>query len=526
MLDYEAVPGSIILVDQDQEIVVSPIPSSDPDDPLNWSRNRKLLSMFCMVVYMVAIVVPSNSLYSIFSVLTEESGQTLDELNQGTGYMFLFFGLGCLICQPLGQQYGKRPIYLLSVLGTLAVQLWSPYAKSQGAWIGSRILQGALGAPMETMCEITISDVFFEHERGRWVGVYAFALMFSSYIAPLVAGFIAEGMNWKWVFYWGSIFNGVCLVFLFFFFEETNYVREHVAQPVPKEGSVLEGSSGSGDPEKIDDYSEGRSESSLEHQQKPMKTYRQKLALWDKPRKNMLWEMFKRPFIIFFKFPPVVYAGFLYGSGIIFFNILNASASMILSAPPYNFKPSMVGLCYVSPIIVTFITSWYSGYLSDLLRIKLAKRNGGLSEPEHRLWIILIHIILNPAMLVLWGVGAYNGIHWIGPVIGMGIIGGLATIPAVSSVNYALDCYREIGSDSLVTLIVIRNCMSFGIGYGITPWITREGLKNAFGEAAGVSAACMGTFFIVLVVGKRMRKWTKKDYWNFVQKSIDNGMVH
>lgn len=103
---------------------------------------------------------------------------------------------------------------------------------------------------METMCEITISDVFFEHERGRWVGVYAFALMFSSYIAPLVAGFIAEGMNWKWVFYWGSIFNGVCLVFLFFFFEETNYVREHVAQPVPKEGSVLEGSSGSGDPEK------------------------------------------------------------------------------------------------------------------------------------------------------------------------------------------------------------------------------------------------------------------------------------
>lgn len=522
MLDYDAIPGSITLVDDDHEIVVSPTPSDDPDDPLNWSKRRKWLSMFCMVVYMVAVVVPSNSLYSIFSVLTaQDNGLSLDELNQGTGYMFLFFGLGCLICQPLGQQYGKRPIYLLSVLGTLAVQLWSPFASTRGAWIGSRILQGALGSPMETMCEITVSDVWFEHERGTWVGVYAFALMFSSYIAPLVAGFIAEGMGWRWVFYWGSIFNGVCLVFLFFFQEETNYVRE---MPPHGDSSIMEPEEGSTDfSEKGTDNSGQGTERQLA---RPRKTFRQKLALWDKPRKNMLWEMFKRPFLIFFRFPPVVYAGFLYGSGIIFFNILNASTSLILSSPPYNFKPSMVGLAYVSPIIVTFITSWYGGYLSDILRIKLAKRRGGLSEPEDRLWIILIHIILNPAMLVLWGVGAYNGIHWIGPVIAMGIIGGLATIPAVSSVNYALDCYREIGSDSLVTLIVIRNCMSFGIGYGITPWIQKQGLKNAFGEAAGISAGCMGTFLLVVLVGKKMRNATKKHYWNFVQKSIDNGMVH
>lgn len=46
------------------------------------------------------------------------TGLTVGDLNTGTGYMFLFFGWGCLIWQPLAQKYGKRPVYLLSVLGT------------------------------------------------------------------------------------------------------------------------------------------------------------------------------------------------------------------------------------------------------------------------------------------------------------------------------------------------------------------------------------------------------------------------
>jgi len=37
----------------------------------------------------------------------------------GTGYMFLFFGWGCVVWQPLALQYGKRPVYLFSILATV-----------------------------------------------------------------------------------------------------------------------------------------------------------------------------------------------------------------------------------------------------------------------------------------------------------------------------------------------------------------------------------------------------------------------
>ena len=74
-------------------------------------------------------------------------------------YMFLFFGLGCLVWQPLALQYGKRPVYLFTILATMTIQLWAPYTKSNGQWIANKILQGFFGAPIESLCEISVTDI-------------------------------------------------------------------------------------------------------------------------------------------------------------------------------------------------------------------------------------------------------------------------------------------------------------------------------------------------------------------------------
>ena len=65
---------------------------------------------------------------------------------------------------------------------------------------------------------------------------------------------------------------------------------------------------------------------------------------------NHLKGMMPRP-LIFLTFPVIVYSGFSYGSNLIWFNVLNGTASLILSEPPYNFSSSIVGLAYFSPLI-------------------------------------------------------------------------------------------------------------------------------------------------------------------------------
>lgn len=61
-MDTSVTPGTTHLVDLNgtmrtthdashKEIVLVPTPSADPEDPLNWSKKRKQLHMFCIFMY-------------------------------------------------------------------------------------------------------------------------------------------------------------------------------------------------------------------------------------------------------------------------------------------------------------------------------------------------------------------------------------------------------------------------------------------------------------------------------------------
>lgn len=270
------------------------------------------------------------------------------------------YDTGCLFWQPLALQYGKRPVYLISILATMATQVWAPYTTSNGQWIANKILQGFLGAPIESLCEISVTDVYFQHERGFYIALYALLLAGSNFVAPLIAGFIADGQGWQWVLYWCAIFCGVGFVFLFFFLEETNYSRSVVLGHEDHDGTgtntpletVIDGRKRLSDP-KTDE------EPTTYDAAPTTKSYLQKLKLFrtaDMKKPSRLGGMALRP-LIFLSFPVILYAGFSYGSNLVWFNVLNGTSSLILGGPPYNFRASMVGLSYISPLIGTAMAS-------------------------------------------------------------------------------------------------------------------------------------------------------------------------
>lgn len=125
-----------------RDVILVPTPSSDPDDPLNWSRQRKSLSCLCMCAYTLTVGIASSAIYSVLEPISQATQLTLNDLNSGTGYMFLAFGWSCLLWQPLAFQYGKRPVFLFSVLATSMIQVWAPYTKTNGEWIANKVLQG------------------------------------------------------------------------------------------------------------------------------------------------------------------------------------------------------------------------------------------------------------------------------------------------------------------------------------------------------------------------------------------------
>jgi MFS family permease len=124
----------------------------------------------------------------------------------------------------------------------------------------------------------------------------------------------------------------------------------------------------------------------------------------------MMW----RPLVIFFKFPNVTWAGFLYGTNLSWYNVLNATMSLILTAAPYNFKASMVGTAYLASLIGAALATVFTGWFGDKVALYLARRNGGVREPEHRLWSLAFSGLMATSGLILWGVRAAKEVHFYG----------------------------------------------------------------------------------------------------------------
>ncbi|KAB8416411.1 hypothetical protein FH972_024930 [Carpinus fangiana] len=515
------IPGTTYLVDVSHaldttskktlsDIVLVPTPSSDPDDPLNWSPRRKTLATFCWVLYTVVNGIAGANLSSVLVPFSANTGLAVHTLTSGTGYLFLLAGWGLLFWQPFALQYGKRLTYIVSLLALTAISVWAPYCRSEGQWYARSILFGFFAAPIEALPELSVTDLYFTHERGTYLGLYAASLVGSNFFSPFMCGFINDGQGWRWVFFWPAIFCGAGAVVLFFLMEETNYDRHdpplhHNNNPdlsIQTERLEKEGVQPS-----ISD--------APVHCNK--KTYRQKLSLLDTSRP---FTMHKRLVtqLIFLTFPVPVYAGFAYGSTLIWFNVLNATASTILGGPPYEFAPAIVGLTYLAAVIGTAIGMIYTGTLSDRIVLRLSRRNKGVMEPEFRLWLFAITTLLIPFSLLLWGVGSAHGVHWFGLLVAMAMLAFNNTCGASLGVNYLVDCYREMSGDALTAVIIVRNTMSFAIGYGITPWVANMGRQNAFITAAFIGMAISLLFLVMIKWGKRIRTRSKDQYWQMVAR--------
>jgi MFS family permease len=372
---------------------------------------------------------------------------------------------------------------------------------------------GFFVAPVEALPEISVTDIYFTHQRGTYMGLYSFALAGSNYFAPVICGFIAEYQGWQWVFYWPAIFNAVTLVFLFFFMEESNYQRQTTIVGTTPDSSPAELNAELGDLEKVQPLA-SQSATSIQVGT-TTKSFTQKLSLWRPSPGQSMFQRAKRS-LQYLSWPVIAYCGFSYGSYLILFNILNATASIILGGAPYNFSASMVGLSYIACVIGVIVGSLTSGRLSDWLVIRLARRNNGVMEAEHRLWPFATCLIMVPGSLLLWGVGAAHGIHFVGLFFAMACLAYTSTLGVTLSVNYMIDSYHDISGDAIVAVILIRNTMSFAVNYGITPWLTDLGYQNCFLSAAFVGLAASSVFLLMIKFGKRLRIKSSGTYWSIV----------
>lgn len=538
IIDHEQVsevPGTNELVDLGQmesdlrhlgkDVVLVPQPSQDPQDPLNWSKFRKVFFMI-QVIFATFMVSCLTSVFGVAVTGYSTLGIDSETVSRGTAVSFLLFGWINLFIQPVSLSYGHRFFVLMMTLGCgVGAVMWSPYVSSTGTYYGARILQGILGAPFESLIELLVAEVFFEHERAFWMSSYGFALVGGSFFGTVAAAWIAQNMSWQWMFYFIAIFCGAAGVVMIFFLEESGYVR-HI--------SVLEGSpvnpplsndnnkklcdSGIADFEVLSNSKDSEAQpTTTVAPRKPYPT----IQLFRKLRPfPSLWQ-FLRPIVLLYKMPHIQWAGWMVASGLIGFNVVTATVSTVFSSEPYNFSEGSLGLCYIGPGIGTILGCIVSGPLNDWFCLRIAKARGGIHEAEDRIYGTLPLIVLYPAGYIMYGVGAAHGIHWIGPVIGLAILAFCMVAATSIPYTYAVDSAGGIESDCIIAIVILKSTVVFAVSFAITTWVDSLGLQNAFISVAFILGFAFWITAIPMILwAKRIRIRTAPIYYKWAAEWI------
>ncbi|KAI4745995.1 MFS general substrate transporter [Aureobasidium sp. EXF-12298] len=541
--DDDYVPGTVHLVDvtgqvssshhdgSQRDIVLIPQPSSDPEDPLNWTYRRKILAISMAYLYVLGTGIATSLQYSVLVDITADTGISTNNLVQGTGVMFLFFGWACLLWQPIALTYGRRGVYLITMFLTIPIMVWTAYSSTAGEWFAHRILIGIVVSPIESLCEVTVFDLFFAHNRGTFMGLYVLTLFGSNFLAPLVAGWFNDAYGWRWTMNLGTIICGVIFIVLFFFMEETIYFRDTTLESIsverlntndcPTENGrskqMVSEKSTQAPPNIVQ-----RSEASTTIQERTTRGNKYNLfrPLPGRPSNLYMLRMVYRPLIMIFNFPTVAWTGFLYGINLAWYNVLNGTASPVLTSEPYRWSAAQVGCVYAGPIIGAAFACLWSGKIADSITLALARRNNGIREPEHRLWVLAVSGVVSAAGLVTWGVGAYHEVHWIGLVFGLGMLTFGCVTGGSIAVSYNVDCFKEIAGETMVSIMIIRNTIGFGISFGVTPWWITQGLQDCFITAAAISLVCTFSFLILVVYGKRLRRRSIPAYRKYMATAV------
>jgi DHA2 family multidrug resistance protein len=183
------------------------IPPSHPSYKW-WVTATVMLGAFLVVVSGATVNVALPPIMTTFSMNLDEVQWVI------TAYM-----IASAVLIPtvgwLGNRFGNRNLFLLSLLTFIASSALCGLAWGGGALIFFRILQGIGGGPLIPMAMVLLNDAFPPRERGLAMGLFGLAAAFGPAVGPVIGGYLTDYLSWRAVFYLNLVPGIVCMGLVF-----------------------------------------------------------------------------------------------------------------------------------------------------------------------------------------------------------------------------------------------------------------------------------------------------------------------
>ncbi|TPX12717.1 uncharacterized protein E0L32_000894 [Thyridium curvatum] len=383
----------------------------DPENPYNWPGWRKYLN--CGLISALTFVTPLAS--SIFAPAVPTLMVDFRESNQElasfvVSIYVLGFAIGPLVMAPLSELYGRLPVYHICNLCFLAFTVGCALAPNMGALVTFRFLAGTFGACPLTNGGGSISDMIHQDKRAIAMSAFSIGPLIGPILGPVVGGVVADKKGWRWVFWIVAIVSGALSAAMIVSMRET-----YAPVILQRKTKRLIKETGNTD-----------LRSKLDSRLSKEDTFKRAIV---RPMKLLIFSPICTVFALFMA---LVY-GYLY--------LLFTSVTFVFKGA-YGFGTSTVGLVYLGLGVGSFIgLAWFSVDTTRKIKVmKEREHETGDVKPEVRLGLLPVGSLLLPVGFFIYGWTADKHTHWMGPIIGLTVIGaGMVTNITAPDLSFGTD---------------------------------------------------------------------------------------
>lgn len=135
----------------------------------------------------------------------------------------------------MADRIGQRRLFLIVVAGFVIASMLCGLARSLGAMVLFRILQGLAGASLAPLAQTVMLDNTPPEKRGQVMAIFGMGVMIGPVIGPILGGVLTEQLNWRWVFFVNVPLGILCLMGLWVYLPE----RKRPPRPFDGKGFLL-----------------------------------------------------------------------------------------------------------------------------------------------------------------------------------------------------------------------------------------------------------------------------------------------
>ncbi|KAF1347498.1 major facilitator superfamily domain-containing protein [Delphinella strobiligena] len=502
--------GDVQLINTAGEIRGIPIPSNDPNDPLNFSKLRKLGVLVCCCwfsVFSLVLVGGLGPILGSFIALYTPQGKTIQQVVNLTTFPSLVIAFGSFLILPPSMIFGRRPVFLGCSILLLGSTLGAGSSNDYNTHMACRILQGIATGSTESLLPLIISDISFVDERGLWFGVYWRTQNLINTVFLISESYLVAATSWRWFYWLLSIFAGLGLVIGFFFLPKTRYTRS----PTSMGGQIIhtdewgvthfltdsEAKERLGDvQEEAPDSRDLRPKSYTQHLKLTSGTAPNALRLGLGANVKML-QACSSPAVLFAILASSIALGVGIAMSLVYGTILTDK---------FHWTEKSVGLVNVGIFPASLAAMFYAGWIGDKMNVWLAKRRGGIHLPEDTLVQLVFSFFIGAIGIIIFAIAAmYLKTHssW-GIIMGWTLYEFSFIVDLIITTHFGSEAFPKNPGPALVVVVGLKNVISFGASYGIVPMVNAYSYLDAFMILFGIYA---GIFLLGIPVYFLNPRW-------------------